>query len=102
MHLVQFLLPVATDSVDGPQVPAFAQVRRELTERFGGVTAYVRSPAVGLWRDDEGDVAHDDVVIVEVVVETLDEAWWAGYRAQLQERFRQDVIHMRALPMQLL
>ena len=53
-HLVQFFLPVLDN--DRQQFPreAFAQVRTELTERFGGVTAYLRTPAVGAWEDDDG------------------------------------------------
>ena len=55
-HLVQLLLPIHLP--DGSAVPpeAFARVRVELTERFGGVTAYSRSPATGLWKPSrDGD-----------------------------------------------
>ena len=51
-YLVQVLLP--THRRNGASVAAeeFARVRVELTERFGGVTAYSRSPATGLWKRD--------------------------------------------------
>jgi hypothetical protein len=101
VHLVQILLPV-TDEARAPGASLFTIVRRELTDAFGGVTAYVRSPAIGLWRDDDGDVARDDVVIVEVVVDRLDERWWADYRRILEKRFRQELIHIRALAIQIL
>ncbi len=57
-HLVQILLPTHRRN-GAPVAPEeFARVRVELTERFGGVTAYSRSPATGLWkRDDEEDRA---------------------------------------------
>jgi hypothetical protein len=97
MHLVQFLLPLC----DGDDRPfgrdAFERVRRELTERFGGVTMYLRSPAAGAWKEDGGRVERDEVVIVEVMDDSLDRAWWGGYRKELEGRFRQDEILVRAM-----
>jgi hypothetical protein len=97
VHLVEILLPV--DDNSGTPFPrtSFDRVRRELTERFGGVTAFVRAPASGLWRDDEGNVRRDDVVVLEVMAESLDEAWWRDYRRELERRFAQDEIVVRAV-----
>ncbi|HEX3146389.1 MAG TPA: hypothetical protein VHQ64_20605 [Pyrinomonadaceae bacterium] len=67
-------------------------VRDELTEAFGGVTAYSRSPAVGLWQEDDATVNRDEVVTFEVLSSELDTKWWANYRKQLEERFRQDEV----------
>jgi hypothetical protein len=91
MHLVQLLLPLHDD--DGRDFPAdhFTQVRAQLTERFGGVTAFVRSPAVGLWKE-RSEVNRDEVVMFEVLTDELDEKWWANYRDQLEKKFRQDEI----------
>lgn len=99
-YLVQLLLP--THHNDGTVVSAaeFAAVRLELTDRFGGVTAYTRTPATGLWKNPEDDVEHDQVIMVEVVVEVFDRDWWAEYRARLEHRFGQDELHVRALPME--
>jgi hypothetical protein len=96
MHLVQLLLPLRDN--EGKPFPRemLEGVRHTLTERFGGVTAHLRAPAAGAWKDDEGDVARDDVVIVEVMDEDVDRAWWAGYRGTLEDRFRQDEIVIRA------
>ena len=66
-----------------------------------GVTAYVRSPAKGLWTAPGGQIAHDDVVMVGVVTDTFDPAWWRTYAATLAERFRQESIHLRTLPVEL-
>ena len=74
----------------------FAEVRRELTDTFGGVTAYFQSPAEGVWEDDDGTVRHDRVVIIEVMTPALDREWWRRYRQQLEARFRQDTIVVRA------
>ena len=96
-HLIQILLPIQFG--DGSNVPAelFSQVRTELAERFGGVTAYSRSPATGLWKRTEAEVARDQVIMIEVVAEALDRDWWAQYREQLERRFGQEAVHARAL-----
>jgi hypothetical protein len=99
-HLVQLLLPLRMR--DGSEVPPdmFAAVRLELTQRFGGVTAYSRSPATGLWKRTEAEVERDQVIMIEVVVEGLDRDWWAQYREQLEQRFGQEEVHARALPIE--
>jgi hypothetical protein len=99
-HLIQILLPLRMR--DGTDVPesTFAAVRVELTERFGGITAYSRSPATGLWKRTEADVERDQVIMIEVVVEAFDRDWWAQYRQQLEQRFGQEEVHARALPIQ--
>jgi hypothetical protein len=70
--------------------------------RFKGLTAYVRSPAAGLWTAPDGRTERDDVVMVEVVTDRFDRAWWRAYSATLAERFEQEVIHVRALPVDVL
>ena len=54
MHLVQLLLPLYDNEGRGFGETPFAAVREELTRRFGGVTAYMRSPATGLWKKSPG------------------------------------------------
>ena len=96
MHLVQILLPL-TDN-DGRPFAAgeYEEVRRTLTERFGGVTAYVRAPAEGHWKGDEGSTTRDEIVIYEVMVEELDRAWLGEFRERLRVRFRQEELVIRA------
>jgi hypothetical protein len=107
MHLVQLLLPLHDNAGRAFAGTVYVQVRNELTERFGGVTAYQRSPAVGLWKDDAqgaaaGGVHADDVVIYEVMTDTLDRAWWGRYGAELAQRFRQKDLVVRAMPIERL
>jgi hypothetical protein len=90
MYLVQILLPLHDNQKQQFPVEYFHGVRRTLMGRFGGVTAFLRSPAVGLWKDDDDDVNHDEVVMFEVIADRLDKSWWAKYRIELQERFRQE------------
>jgi hypothetical protein len=96
MHLVQLLLPLY-DNAGGKLAPElFAQVREELVQRFGGLTAYTRAPASGLWAEDGAHVERDDIVVYEVMVDALDRGWWAQYRRTLEQRFGQDEIVIRA------
>jgi hypothetical protein len=96
VHLVQILLPLYDNEKRAFARDEFDRVHRELTEAFGGVTAYLRSPAEGAWKDDEGKVTRDDVAIYEVLTEELDRVWWARYRAELARRFRQEELLVRA------
>jgi hypothetical protein len=96
VYLVQILLPLR-DNQGEPFPPAeFARVRRELAERFGGVTFYARSPAVGIWKDDDGGEDRDEIVVAEVMAEREDRAWWRDYRAELERRFRQEEMVVRS------
>lgn len=90
MHLIQLLLPLHDNRRRAFPPAYFDKVREQLTDRFGGVTAFVRSPAVGLWKEGAGDVNRDDVVMFEVLTEQIDKAWWANYRQQLQDEFHQE------------
>jgi hypothetical protein len=96
VFLVEFLLPVSDN--DGKRIAKdeFDRIRHELTERFGGVTAFMRSPAIGHWADEAGVVRRDEVVSFEVMSDTLDRDWWRGYREELARRFRQEEIVVRA------
>ncbi|TDU66110.1 hypothetical protein EI77_03847 [Prosthecobacter fusiformis] len=100
-HLIQLLLPLyANDQKPFPE-EFHARVGAELTEKFGGLTAYTRSPAEGRWNDLGQDV-RDEIIIYEVMTSSLDEPWWGRYRRTLEARFHQDEVIIRALPMQRL
>jgi hypothetical protein len=96
MDLVQLLLPVS--DAQGRAYPAalYQDLVRTLTDRFGGVTAYTRAPATGLWESDSGRTVRDQVVVYEVMVEKLDPDWWAAFRAELEARFAQEELVVRA------
>ena len=98
------MLVVLAVSASGDETGSelIGQTRRELIERFNGLTAYVRSPAKGWWKSSEGQTEQDDVVMVEVVTEQFDRDWWRKYAATLATRFKQERIHLRAIPVELL
>jgi hypothetical protein len=96
MYLVQILLPWLPGG-DAAQQQRFARVREELVQRFGGVTTYSRAPAKGLWRDDDsGAAVPDDIVVLEVMTPSLDKPWWGHFRRELERRFEQDEVLIRA------
>jgi hypothetical protein len=100
MVLVQLLLPTsAVAGADGSE--PLVQTRKELAERFKGLTAYVRSPAKGWWTAPDGHTEQDDVVMVEVVTDAFDRAWWRTYASTLAARFGQESIHVRAVAVEM-
>ena len=102
MFLVQLLLPLYDNA--GGRVPRerFAELRDELTAKYGGVTAFFRSPAQGTWKEQNGGVDVDEIVVCEVMVESVDRAWWAEYRRTLERRFGQRELIARALQLERL
>jgi len=102
MYLVQILLPLYTNERQLFPDDAYERVRETLTERFGGVTAYQRSPALGHRKQTDAVTIRDDIVIFEVMLEQLDRTWWSGYREQLRLAFGQDKLIVRALPLELM
>ena len=94
MKLIEIFLPLSDNSGRKIARSALAGTRRELIERFGGLTAYSRSPARGFWKDD-GKVARDEIVVFEVMSKRLDRGWWRNYRRNLETRFRQKEIVIR-------
>jgi hypothetical protein len=102
MVLIQTLLPVSLSSSDAEADAGVKQTRRELVDAFGGITAYLQTPAQGVWTSPDGERERDAVVMVEIVTESFDRTWWKAYAATLATRFRQDVIHVRALAVEVL
>lgn len=102
LHLIQLLLPLY-DNIGTPFPQRdYARIRDELTERFGGVTAYLRAPAEGHWRETPQQTVRDEIVIYEVMTEELDRDWWSGYREELTRRFRQELLIVRSSRCELL
>jgi len=74
----------------------YDEVRDYLKDQFGGVTFYRNAPAEGLWNND-GKTKYDELLTAEVMTETFDKEWWQNYKRQLQKKFRQDEILIRAI-----
>lgn len=102
MHLVQIFLPLTDNEGNSFPREIFAQVREELVERFGGLTAYSRAPADGVWKADDERTSRDKIIIYEVMAPALDRGWWSEFRQRLEGTFRQDTVLIRANAIDLL
>ena len=96
MFILELFLPLRDNHGQAFPRTVYASVRTELAQHFGGVTAFMRSPAVGIWKDDGGTARHDEIVVFEVMCEELEVEWWQTYRTQLERTFRQQEILIRA------
>ena len=90
MHLIELLLPA--DATYAAKRRALAD---DLSKTFGGVTAFNRAPAKGLF-EQGGTQVKDDIVVFEVMTATLDRAWWSSLRKRLEAEMNQNEIVIRA------
>jgi len=95
MYVIEIFLPLRDNAGTAFAPSLFEAEKARLVERFGGLTAYTRAPAQGIWDNGETPVS-DQIVIFEVMAEALDREWWAAYRSDLETRFRQEEILIRA------
>jgi hypothetical protein len=97
VYLVQMLFPLYDNR--GRRLPKklFDQTARTLAKAHGGVTAYTRSPAVGLWNSRGSGLKKDEIVIYEVVTTALHAPLWERRRKMWEATFRQDSLLIRAI-----
>jgi hypothetical protein len=95
MRLVQILLPVFDNN--GVPFPAvlLRDIHKELCDRFSGLTVYDRTPAEGVWIEG-GKHERDKIVVVEVMDEDFDRAWWQNFRKRTEKLLRQDELVVRS------
>jgi hypothetical protein len=101
MHLIEIFLPLQDNQGAPFAGDDRAQVREHLAEKFGGLTAFTRAPADGTEKDG-GRERRELMVVFEVMTDQLDEDWWSTYRRELEDRFKQDRILIRASDTRLL
>jgi len=102
MQLIHVFLPLYDNDQQALPKALFAEVRDELINQFGGLTAHSRAPVDGLWKEDDSHAVRDDMVIYEVMTPELDRAWWSDYRATLEARFRQEHLLIRVQTVEVL
>ena len=102
MVLIQLLLPVSVSPSGAEEDDRVRVTHRELVDAFGGVTAYLRTPAQGVWTAPDGARERDSVVMVEIVTERFDRAWWSEYAGSLARRYQQEEMHVRAMDVDVL
>ncbi len=102
MYLIQLLLPLCDNEGHPFPQSMYLQVRDELTDQFGGITTYVRSPAEGVWKEGNNSAVRDEIIIYEVMAKELTRNWWIAFRERLELHFRQDSIIVRASQIEIL
>ena len=90
-HLVEILLPQETGKGQPIDKDWFDGFLKELTERFGGATSFLRAPGRGLWQSG-GTTEKGGIAVVEVMAEHLDRAFWRSLRERLERELSQDEI----------
>jgi len=102
VYLVEIFLPIADAAGVAFPRETYAGVRRQLVERFEGLTAWSRALAEGVWVDETGRAVRDELIVYEVMAPVLDAAWWKEFRGHLERIFRQRQVLIRAHPVRQL
>jgi len=92
---IQILLPL-NDNKGAPFPPEkIAATQEQLVRKFGGYTAFKRSPAQGMWMYG-GERYSDDIVVVEILTADLDREWWRAFRSHLEKDLEQEHVMIYA------
>jgi len=96
-YLVEIFVPLLDRKVKRFPARLHGAVRAQLVKQFGGMTAHLRQPALGLWKASDRARAERDVLIIyEIMTPRLKRSWWVEYRRQLEATFRQEELVIRA------
>jgi len=101
MHLIEILLPLRDENGEPFPAAYYDDLAQHLTDTFGGVTSFLRSPAEGRWHGG-GAMQREDIAVMEVMAKSLDRTWWRALRDELQAKFRQEELIVRCHDIELL
>jgi hypothetical protein len=93
--LIQILIPVYDNKGKIFPETYHSAVSKELLQKFKGLTAFVRSPATGLWKPKFKKTIRDDLILYEVIASKIERKWWKNYSQILKDRFSQNEILIR-------
>jgi hypothetical protein len=85
MHLIEIFLPLRDNEGSPFAASNYADIRKALTEKFGGLTAFSRAPADGTDKEG-GRERHDELMVFEVMTDASERDWWSAYRKELERR----------------
>jgi inorganic pyrophosphatase len=102
IKLIQLFLPVVDR--DGRPFPKkfFDQVKKKLAEKFDGLSVYTNSVADGYWKNDTNSIEKDQLLVYEVMANKIDLNYWAKLKASLEKQFKQELVVVRCLSMNLI
>jgi len=101
MHPIEICIPLYDNERKRFEPSSFSEVRSTLFDKFGGLTVFGYAPAQGI-DTDGGKARHDDLIVFEVMTETVDPAWWEAYRTRLERDFKQDRVLIRSSQVSIL
>lgn len=90
-NLVQLFIPLKNKAGNPFPKQLFQKLNEELKRQYGGLTIYSRSPAVGIWEQDEETIC-DELIVYEVLTDMNHESYWKELKAKLEKSFDQDEI----------
>lgn len=100
--LFQIFLPLYDQAGDPIPLQNYKDLRKELTEKFGGLTRYSRAPATGVWKDPDDDLAIDKIIVYEVIGESRNRKYWQNLKIGLEKKFDQEEILIRCLDVDII
>lgn len=100
-RLVEIFLPLYDGNGEVFPEKSYAELREELTAKFGGLTEYSRYPARGYWKPDEGKARKDELMVFEVMCTEIETEFWNNLKLRLLKIFKQDTIIIRCSKIEL-
>jgi hypothetical protein len=94
-YLIEILLPIENGKGQPVQQSLFEALVKDLTQKFGGATSFVRSPGEGLWRSGR-QTQRDNIAVIQIMTDQLDPKFWRSLRLQLEKDLFQETIIIRA------
>lgn len=91
-HQIQIYLPLYDPAGKALPESLYSKIKETLTEKFGGLTMYTRSPAEGLWKEGQENTVKDDILIYEVLAPELDKTFWLPFKEELKKQFKQQEV----------
>jgi hypothetical protein len=101
MHLVEILLPLRDAHGNAFPSAYYDDLAQHLTDKFGGVTSFLRAPAEGRWHGS-GATQREDIAVIEVMTRSFDREWWTALKQELREKFSQEELIIRCQMVDLL
>lgn len=99
MHIVNIYLPQVNNNGSPFNEDIYLSIRRELIQKFGGLTQYDQVPAIGYWKENANKPINQDLVIhYEVICNRLTKKYWADFRLRMENTFKQTQILIVAHP----
>jgi inorganic pyrophosphatase len=100
--LIQIFLPVVDENGSPFPNRFFVQVKNKLSEKFDGLSVYTHALAEGYWKNERSSLEKDKLLVYEVMANEVDLNYWKNFRTSLEKQFKQELIVVRCLGINLI